>query len=69
MVSRGNCRPAFIILSSSADKETHGQAFLHEQLIGALAKPVRKDFLMDLAEELMNLGSTLRAERMGYELQ
>jgi CheY-like chemotaxis protein len=62
-------RPAFILLASNADKETHGQAFLHEQLIGALSKPVRKDYLTDLAEELMNLGNTLRAERMGYELQ
>ncbi|MCW8132113.1 MAG: hypothetical protein KIS92_17335 [Planctomycetota bacterium] len=62
-------RPAFIILSRSADQETHGQAFLHEQLIGALAKPVRKDFLLDLAQELMDLERSLRAERMGYELQ
>lgn len=62
-------RPAIIVLSSAAGKETHGQAYLHEQLVGALSKPVRRDYLLDLAQELMDLGRSLKAERDGYELQ
>lgn len=61
-------RPAIILLSSAAGKKTHGQAYLHEQLVGALAKPVRRDYLLDLARELMDLGRSLKAERDGCEL-
>ena len=56
-------RPAFLLLSDEAGKETHGSAFLHEQLVGVLRKPLRKAMLKRMVAELLDWEACLRTER------
>jgi len=62
-------RPAFLLLSETAGDETNGQAFLHEQLIAALAKPLHRDQLLEMVDDLLDLQQSLRAERFEYVAQ